>query len=98
MLDNKILTKLYDDTNVLAVVLTVIMMRDITIPCCAGDDVLLDIGPVTGTLQFISGVTQQQFNLLVVPDDVPEITEVLTPITTGITFIRNYFRQNIHTF
>ena len=44
---------------------------------CAGDDASLDIVPVTGTLQFISNVQQQLITLSVVPDDVPEVAEVM---------------------
>ena len=36
----------------------------------------MDIVPVSGTLQFISNVRQQQIILSVIADDIPEITEV----------------------
>lgn len=43
---------------------------------CVGDDPSLDIVPVSGTLQFISNVRQQEIDLLVKADDIPEVEEV----------------------
>ena len=43
---------------------------------CAGEDPSPDIVPVSGTLQFISNVRQQQITLLINGDDVPEVAEV----------------------
>ena len=42
----------------------------------AGDDPSQDIVPVSGSLQFISNVRQQEIALTVNADDIPEVTEV----------------------
>ena len=41
-----------------------------------GDDPSQDIVPVSGSLQFISNVRQQEITLTVNADDIPEVTEV----------------------
>ena len=43
----------------------------------AGDDPTLDIAPRTGSLQFVSNVNQQQIVLSILPDNIPEIIEVV---------------------
>ena len=52
---------------------------DYYVPATAGDDPVLDIVPVSGTLQYISGVTQQSITLSINPDIIPEIAEVCIP-------------------
>ena len=37
---------------------------------------MLDIQPVTDTIQFVSNMRQQSIVLTVLPDDVPEVEEV----------------------
>jgi len=37
---------------------------------------MADILPVSGTLQFVSNVVEQDIELSVLPDDIPEVAEV----------------------
>ena len=47
-----------------------------TFICCVGSSAMLDIQPVTDTIQFVSNMRQQSIVLTVLPDDVPEVEEV----------------------
>lgn len=43
---------------------------------CIGDEPSQDIVPVSGSLQFISNIRQQQIILSINADDIPEVAEV----------------------
>ncbi len=43
----------------------------------SGSDASLDIAPLSGTALFVSGSTEQSIVLSVLPDTIPEITEVI---------------------
>lgn len=42
----------------------------------SGSPAMADILPVSGTLQFVSNVVEQDIELSVLPDDIPEVAEV----------------------
>ena len=44
----------------------------------SGSPVSSDVLPVSGTLQFVTNVRQQTIQLSVLPDELPEVTEVST--------------------
>ena len=43
---------------------------------CIGSPVAGDVQPTSGSLQFITGLTSRSITISILPDDVPEITEV----------------------
>ena len=45
-------------------------------PCSTGGDVSGDLLSTSGTLQFLTGVSQQTLTLSILADDIPEETEV----------------------
>ena len=42
----------------------------------SGSPVEVDIQPTSGTVHFISGLSSRSFIISILPDDIPEITEV----------------------
>lgn len=43
---------------------------------CSGSPVAADIQPTSGNIQFVTGLISRSITLTVLPDDIPEITEV----------------------
>ena len=58
------------------IVSTSCLLAQLFLPCSAGGDVSGDVFPISGTLQFLTGVSQQTLTLSILADDIPEETEV----------------------